>query len=114
MTIRGTLKPTLFSYKVEIGQRIATFCSFIEETPEGFKWKEYTLPPEVWNYDAIVNAIISEEYGLDKMQAIVNNYLLDPGDVTIKDEFTQMQNFRKLAKEKALEIFKYVEDNNLW
>lgn len=55
-------------------------------------------------YDNIVNAIISYKYPIDKMQAIVNNYLLDNEDQTAVDEFKQMQDWRKFAKSYAKEL----------
>ena len=38
------------------------------------------------------------------MQAIVNNYLLDSEDPLIKEEFKQMQDWRKFAKSYAKEL----------
>lgn len=55
-------------------------------------------------YDKIVDAIISYKYPIDKMQAIVNNYLLDSEDSLIKEEFKQMQDWRKFAKSYAKEL----------
>ena len=55
-------------------------------------------------YDKIVDAIISYKYPIDKMQAIVNNYLLDSEDSLIKEEFEQMQDWRKFAKSYAKEL----------
>ena len=56
-------------------------------------------------YDKIVNAIVSSKYPQDKMQAIINNYLIDPTEDHVA-EFKQMQDFRKNAKEYAKEILK--------
>lgn len=55
-------------------------------------------------YDKIVNAIVSYKYPADKMQAIINNYLLDNGDPFIIEEFKQMQDWRKFAKSYAKEL----------
>ena len=38
------------------------------------------------------------------MQAIINNYLLDPNDDSIKQEFIEMQNWRAESKQIAKEI----------
>ena len=55
-------------------------------------------------YDKIVNAIVSYKYPIDKMQAIVNNYLLNGEDPSVIEEFKQMQDWRKFAKSYAKEL----------
>lgn len=55
-------------------------------------------------YDNIVNAIVSYKYPADKMQAIINNYLLDNEDQIAINEFKQMQDWRKFAKSYAKEL----------
>lgn len=55
-------------------------------------------------YDNIVNAIISYKYPVDRMQAIINNYLLDNDDENAINEFNQMQDWRKYAKSYAKEL----------
>lgn len=54
-----------------------------------------------FNYDSIVSAIIKQRYPSDRMQAVINNYLLDPEDEEIKREFQEMQAWRAFAKETA-------------
>lgn len=50
-------------------------------------------------YDKAVNAIISAAYPADKMQAIINNHLLDDDDdAEHAKEFQEMQDWRKKAK----------------
>lgn len=56
-------------------------------------------------YDKIVDAMVDSKYPKDKMQAIINNYLIDPTDEHV-DEFKQMQDFRKYSKGYAKEILK--------
>lgn len=65
--------------------------------------------------DKIVDAIVSTLYPSDKMQAIVNNHLLDSeDDEDYEDheaEYKEMQTFRKEAKKTAKEVVeKYLED----
>lgn len=55
-------------------------------------------------YDKIASAIISAKYPADKMQAIINNYLLDSENQNAIEEFNQMQNWRKYAKSYAKEL----------
>lgn len=54
-------------------------------------------------YERAVSAIVDDGYPSDKMQAVVNNYLLDPADETAKAEMEAMQNWRALAKRVAKE-----------
>lgn len=61
------------------------------------------LGPGQFTYDHLVSAIINKKYSTDKMQAIINNYLLD--SVAFKEEFDEMQAFRKKAKEIARSLF---------
>ena len=49
------------------------------------------------------DALIQYKYPIDKMQAVINNYLLDPNDDYAIDEGSAMQAWRKEAKEIAKE-----------
>lgn len=106
--------PIIFSKRIELGQQIATFSVSEKQDNGTYKYQTYTLKPEVLDYDSIVNAIISKEYTNDKMQAIINNYLLDSSNEDTTKEFNDMQAFRKKAKDWAKDLLKYVKDNNLW
>ena len=57
-----------------------------------------------FNYGGIIDALINYKYSTDKMQAIINNYLLDPNDESINQEFTEMQKWRSESKQIAKEI----------
>lgn len=65
--------------------------------------------PWNWDYDSIVSAIISERYPSDRMQAVVNNYLLSPDDPAILAEWHDMQSYRTLAKSIAKEALRTAE-----
>ncbi len=106
--------PIRFSKRIELGQQIATFSVSEKQDDDTYKYQTYTLKPAVLDYDSIVNAIISKEYHNDKMQAIINNYLLDPNNEDTTKEFNDMQAFRKKAKDWAKDLLNYVEENNLW
>lgn len=54
-------------------------------------------------YERAVSAIVDDGYPADKMQAVVNNYLLDPADESAKAEMEAMQTWRALAKRVAKE-----------
>lgn len=81
----------------------------IDVTQEGeiYKWEQVHVPIEKWNYSGVVDALVQYKYPLDKMQAVINNYLLDPNDVFAVEEFNNMQAWRKEAKEIAKEALLY-------
>ena len=106
--------PIRFSKRIELGQQIATFSVSEKQDDGTYKYQIYTLEPAVLDYDSIVNAIVSKEYPNDKMQAIINNYLLDPSNKDTTKEFNDMQAFRKKAKDWAKDLLNYVKDNHLW
>lgn len=106
--------PIRFSKRIELGQQIATFLVSEKQDNGTYKYQTYTLKPAVLDYDSIVDAIISKEYPNDKMQAIINNYLLDPSNEDTTKEFNDMQAFRKKAKDWAKDLLNYVKENNLW
>lgn len=106
--------PIKFSKRIELGQQIATFSVSEKQDDGTYKYQIYTLEPAVLDYDSITNAIMSREYPNDKMQAIINNYLLDPSNKDTTKEFNDMQAFRKKAKDWAKDLLNYVKENNLW
>ena len=57
-----------------------------------------------FNYGGIIDALINYKYPTDKMQAIINNYLLDPNNESANQEFIEMQKWRSESKEIAKEI----------
>lgn len=65
---------------------------------------ELIIGPTEFCYNGLVNKIISYKYPNDKMQAIINNYLLEPEDETALSEFMVMQSWRSESKTIAKEI----------
>lgn len=57
-------------------------------------------------YNELVNKLIIIKYPNDKMQAVINNYLLDNSEKHI-NEFNEMQNYRNECKLFAKEIIAY-------
>lgn len=55
-------------------------------------------------YDGIVNAIVCDHYPADKMQAIINNHLLEGESKEHEAEFAEMQAWRAKAKSVAKEV----------
>ena len=75
-----------------------------DKTIAAWKYDEVKLPYGQPTYDKIVDAMVSFKYPIDKMQAIINNYLLDQNDVEAKNDFVEMQSWRKYSKDYAKEI----------
>jgi epoxyqueuosine reductase QueG len=65
---------------------------------------ELKINPSDLTYERLVSILIELNYPNDKMQAIINNYLLDSTDENVINEFSEMQNYRKLCKEVAKQI----------
>ena len=59
-------------------------------------------------YDGIVNAIVCDHYPADKMQAIINNHLLEGDSAEHEAEFAEMQAWRAKAKSIAKEVVKMI------
>lgn len=96
------------------GQNVSTINIMIERYEDGgYKWLSLQLPAAVWDYDSIVDKIITLYYPNDKMQAVINNYLLDPNDADALEEFNAMQEWRAAAKDYAHQLMDYAEENNL-
>lgn len=106
--------PERFTKRIDLGQQVATFTISEKQEDGTYKYQQYTLPNAVFDYDSIVNAIVSGDYPNDKMQAIINNYLLDPSNEDTTKEFNDMQDFRKKAKAWAKDLINYVKENSLW
>ena len=62
---------------------------------------------EQWNYGGIVDALVTYKYPNDKMQSVINNYLLEPDNAEYIQEFNDMQAWRKEAKEIAKQALEY-------
>lgn len=101
-------KPKLFEKKYYNNRFYYTikFNVMYKKSEAEWTWDSVNLPYGKFDYDTIVNAIVSYRYPADKMQAIINNYLLDKDDQKVIDEFNEMQEWRKYAKSHAKEILK--------
>jgi hypothetical protein len=67
-------------------------------------YEQVKIPMGRWNYENAVDALITHKYPNDKMQAVINNYLLDPTDTDALAEFNAMQEYRKYCKELAKQL----------
>lgn len=81
-----------------------------------------TLPTAVWNYGAIVSALIRHKYSESEVEAIVNNALLlmqNPSSVSEEDstekvnEFNEFQEYREKCKARAKELLSIGEEMGL-
>lgn len=101
------IKPDILETYVLGGVRRYDINIDVVQVGEMYKWEQVNVPIEKWNYSGVVDALISYKYPIDKMQAVINNYLLDPEDAYAIDEFNKMQAWRKEAKEIAKQALEY-------
>ena len=88
---------------LEVGKYLAQPLYTISYTVgEGTdSYRAATCPPGIPDRGQIINAVIRQDYPEDRMEAVINNYLLDPTDEDAKVAFDEMQEFRKSVKEFA-------------
>ena len=72
-----------------------------------WSWEEIHIPDGHFEYAAIVDSLISYKYPIDKMQSVINNYLLEPENEEYILAFNEMQAWRKEAKEIAKQALEY-------
>lgn len=92
-------------YKTAVGDMVKVPYDITEISPGLYSWRVVSVKPSNYNYDGVVSALISFKYSPSKMTATINNYLLDPEDEKHKQEFLEMQEYRKIAKATAKTIF---------
>lgn len=105
-------KPDILEAYVLGGVRRYEININVVQDGEMYKWEQVNVPIEKWDYSGIVDALVSHKYPIDKMQAVINNYLLDPEDAYAIDEFNKMQAWRQEAKEIAKEALLYELSNS--
>lgn len=101
------IKPDIIETYILGGVRRYDINIDVVQIGEMYKWEQVNVPIEKWNYSGVVDALISYKYPIDKMQATINNYLLDPNDAYAIEEFNKMQAWRKEAKEIAKQALEY-------
>lgn len=105
--------PNIVTAKNVWGRPQYTLNVLAEQQGDEWRWMAVQLPVGGLSYDVIVDAIIAAKYPNDKMQATINNYLLDMGNPTSMAEFSEMQQWRATAKQVAVEVLAYAEENGL-
>lgn len=101
------IKPDILETYVLGGVRRYDINIDVVQVGEMYKWEQVNVPTDKWNYSGIVDALVQYKYPIDKMQATINNYLLDPNDAYAIEEFNKMQAWRKEAKEIAKQALEY-------
>ena len=105
--MENSVKPNIVEQEVIKG-RITYFINLdIELIGEMYQYDSIMVEYGRWNYGGIIDALVTYKYPNDKMQSVINNYLLDPTDETIVKEFNEMQAWRKEAKEIAKQALEY-------
>lgn len=75
------------------------------KTEERTVWEGYAVRVvQPVTRDKVIDAIVTAAYPSDVMQAVINNHLLDESDDAHLAEWTEMQAWRKHAKEVADEV----------
>ena len=96
---------------IEVGKHLAQPLYTINYTVGEGDTSDYrtaVCPPGIPERSQIINAVIRQDYPEDKMEATINNYLLDPTDADSKAAFDEMQDFRRAAKEFADEVIEEI------
>lgn len=109
MKLSSLEKPNTMQSLTIKGKAYYNFCFDIIEEHPFFYYRSIMVPRSKVDYGTLVDAIISSEYSDSQMTAIINNFLLDSSN---REEFDEMQKFRKFAKETAKELLTYLEDAN--
>lgn len=100
-------KPNILETYILGGVRHYDINIDVTHDREMYMWEQVSVHYDKWNYSGIVDTLIQYKYPIDKMQATINNYLLDPNDAYAIEEFNKMQAWRKQAKEIAKEALLY-------
>ena len=105
--MESNVRPELVDkYILYATQRYAINVDIVEKDGV-FVYEQVEISAGKWNYSGVVDALVQYKYPIDKMQAVINNYLLDPNDEYAISEFNAMQAWRNEAKEIAKEALLY-------
>ena len=105
--MENSVKPNLVEQEIIKG-RITYFINLnIELIGDMYQYEPIVVEYGRWDYGGIIDALVTYKYPNDKMQSVINNYLLDPNDEQIIKEFNEMQAWRKEAKQIAKQALEY-------
>ncbi len=110
-----SVKPSLVNYEgavarinFDVEEKTVTDTNASDDakaSEERTVWEGYTVRvSQPVTRDKVIDAIVTEAYPRDVMQAIINNHLLDESDEEHLAEWNEMQAWRKHAKEVANEV----------
>ena len=105
--MESTNKPNLAEKEIIRGRETYFVNWNVIYNGELYVYDQVEIEFNKWNYSGVVDALVQYKYPIDKMQAVINNYLLDATDAYAIDEFNKMQAWRKEAKEIAKEALTY-------
>ena len=105
--MRSETRPEMVEMDVVYATRRYAVNIDICENYGVYEWERVEIPAGKWGYAGVVDSLVQHKYPIDKMQAVINNYLLDPYDEYAVSEFNAMQAWRKEAKEIAKEALLY-------
>lgn len=105
--MENTTKPSLIEVVILNGVRYRYINFDIQNQDGVYTWEQIEIPSEKYNYGGITDCLIQYKYPIDKMQAVINNYLLEPSNEEYIVAFNEMQAWRKEAKEIAKEALAY-------
>lgn len=79
----------------------------IVKEQDWYSYEQVKIPNGRFDYGGIVDSLVQYKFPNDKMQAVINNYLLEPENEEFVTAFNEMQAWRKEAKEIAKEALLY-------
>ena len=90
--MESNTRPNLVEYEIVGGtKRFNININIVQINDNWYEWDSYSIPLGKFDYGGIIDALITFKYPNDKMQSIINNYLLDPNDEIVIQEFNEMQ-----------------------
>ena len=107
MKATSDTKPNIVETYIEFATKRYVVNIDVIHNIDEWEYDRVSIPAGKWDYSGVVDALVQYKYPIDKMQAVINNYLLDPEDAYAIDEFNAMQAWRKEAKEIAKEALLY-------
>lgn len=105
--MENSVKPNFVEQEVIKG-RITFFVNLnIELIGDMYQYDSIMIEYGRFDYGGIVDSLVQYKYPNDKMQAVINNYLLEPENEEYIRAFNEMQTWRKEAKEIAKQALTY-------
>ena len=105
--MESSIRPDFVQQEVIKGKMTYYINLGIELVDDMFQYDSIEVDFNKWEYGGIVDALITYKYPNEKMQAVINNYLLEPENEEFVTAFNEMQAWRKEAKEIAKQALDY-------